>query len=210
MFSVSHYDARNLKQFPRLAQRLIALVSLWCVFSCSITLGAQATTSESATPADASQKELADTKSYLSLVVKLRADNRVPQVVKATEVPGHLVTVPVPSRTVYEITKGGKEFMIGFLAEDPLGGRAFRGSDVGESRGQNQSATISLNIPATDLRSVRDGGVGVRMYELDAGSLQNGVGGADLDKLVKDGKAILRFELSPNDFAGQVRLLKTH
>jgi hypothetical protein len=109
--------------------------------------------------------------SYLSLIVKLH-DKGPPELVKATEVPGRLIVRKESSSNfIYEITKDGKTFQVGFIP-DPFIVRSFADpqSEQRENIGKAKSATILLNVPDTDAEAVAKGRIGIKFYKLRDGT----------------------------------------
>ena len=145
---------------------------------------------------------------YLSLVIRLKAQDPMPKILKANQGEGRLISPQIPSTTVYEVTSNGKSHMIGFLAEDPLAQRSFRSSTSStEDGGKANFATVLLNIPKTDLSSAATGKIGIKFYKIQGG-FESDMSSEKLKALANEGHAILQFELPPESLAQQITVLR--
>jgi|HubBroStandDraft_1064217.scaffolds.fasta_scaffold98496_2 hypothetical protein len=158
--------------------------------------------------AQASEKESSHDETYLNLVVKLQSSGS-PEILKATEVSGKLIMRKEPSsRFVYEITKDGKTFLVGFLPEDPFVVRGFADPkhERQEDTAKTESATIILSIPNTDADAAASGRIGIRFYKLRAGSASPETMTVPIFKeLLGESKAALQFDLSAGALSAEMK-----
>jgi hypothetical protein len=144
--------------------------------------------------------------SFLNLTIRLR-DDGTSEILRATQVDGRLIERKLPATNyVYEIVKDGKPFAVGFLPEGSFAWRGFKPLDGGtEKTGKAKSATITLNIPDTDLDSAKLGKIGLRIYEIHPGIELDTINLAVLKKLLADQKAAIQFELPSAAVAAQTK-----
>jgi len=144
---------------------------------------------------------------FLALIIRLE-ESRTPRIEKATEVTGKLIAPPGPSsKFIYEITRDGQPFAVGFLPEDPFVSRSFPDpkAQQKEQVGQAKSATISLNIPDTDAAAAAAGRIGIRFYALRPGTDIRRIDSEVFKKLIADSKISLRFELDPTTISNKFK-----
>jgi hypothetical protein len=123
-------------------------------------------------------------------------------------VSGKLITPVGPSsKFIYEITRDGHPFAIGFLPEDPFVSRSFPDpkTQPKEQAGQTKSATITLNIPDTDAAAAAAGRIGIRFYALRQGTDVRRIDSEVFKKLLADSKISLRFELDPTTISNKFK-----
>jgi hypothetical protein len=158
--------------------------------------------------AQVSEKESRHGETYLSLVVKLQ-DAGPPELLKATEVPGELIVRKEPSSNfVYEITKDGKTFLVGFLPEDPFLLRAFADpkNEQKENISRAKSATIILNVPDTDADAVASGRIGIKFYKVLKGSpAPETMSAPVLKEMLGDSKLALQFNLRAEALSAEMK-----
>jgi hypothetical protein len=143
---------------------------------------------------------------YLALVVKLGPCSSCVSIEKATQVPGRLVTRNVRSSMIYEITKKGESFFVGFLPDDPLLVRGFSlPSKRDESISRAESATIPIYIPNADLKMAMEGRLGLKIFVARSGCCIEHAGADELKVLRNADKVSLEWQLSESDFASQVK-----
>lgn len=144
--------------------------------------------------------------SFIVLTIRLR-DDRASEIVRATQVDGKLIPRQLPvTNYVYEITKDGKPYVVGFLPEGTFGFRGFRDQQTGtEKTGAVRSTTISLNIPNASLDLAKDGKLGLRIYKLSPGSEESATSEEAIVKLVSKQRASIEYELSRAAVAAQVK-----
>lgn len=152
------------------------------------------------------RRDRKSTNSFVVLTVKLREDSTT-EIVRATQVDGKLIERQVPAtKYVYEITKGGKAYAVGFLPEGTFALRGFKDQHhATEKTSETRSATITLNIPDAVLDSAKQGKFGLRIYKLNMGTEVEAISPDALEKLASKGKASIQYELSGTAMASQVR-----
>jgi hypothetical protein len=144
---------------------------------------------------------------FLAMIIRLE-EFRSARIEKVTEVPGKLIASPGPaSRFIYEITRDGEPFAIGFLPEDPFVSRSFPDPKSGrkEQVAHAKSTTISLNIPDTDAATAAAGRIGIRFYTLRQDPDVRRLDPEVFKKLLADSKITLRFELAPNTVSNKFK-----
>jgi hypothetical protein len=170
----------------------------------SPTVGAEQQTPQE-TPHDRSVRK--STESFVNLIVRLREDGTT-EIVRATQVDGKLIERRVPATNyIYEITKDGNAYAVGFLPEAAFSLRGFRDkANTSEKTAMTRSTTITLNIPDTALDAAKQGRLGLRIYKLNAGTEVEAISLATLKKIVSKENASLQYELSGAAVASQVKL----
>jgi hypothetical protein len=146
------------------------------------------------------------TESFVNLTVRLREDGTT-EIVRATQVDGKLIERQVPATNyVYEITKEGKAYAVGFLPEGAFSLRGFKDqAHASEKTDLTRSTTIALNIPNAGLDATKQGEFGLRIYKLHAGDELEAITPTTLGKLVSKDKASIQYELSGAAVASQVK-----
>jgi hypothetical protein len=160
--------------------------------------------SQTATPSSHSD-------SYLSLIVRLH-DKGPPELVKATEVSGRLIVrKESSSHFIYEITKDGKTFQVGFIP-DPFIVRSFA-DPRGEQRedlGKAKSVTILLNVPDTDAEAVAKGRIGIKFYKLREGAPNPDTMSIPVFKeLLSESRVALQSDLGAGALSGEMKRTPT-
>lgn len=152
------------------------------------------------------RRDRKSTDSFVVLTIKLHEDSTT-EIVRATQVDGKLIERQVPAtKYVYEITKEGKAYSVGFLPEGTFALRGFRDQHhATEKMSETRSATITLNIPDSALDSAKQGKFGLRIYKLNMESEVEAISPDALEKLASKGKASIQYELSGTAMASQVR-----
>jgi hypothetical protein len=146
---------------------------------------------------------------YLAVAIRLRADDRTPQVVKISEISGRLVPrVAEDSELIYEVVRDGETTTINSLVDDPFTTRGFAvpGGTV-EGKSHTESATIFLNIPHANMEEARSGKIGVRFYRLRSKVRVADLTADKLRTLSAEGKAYVQFDLPRKCFASQIKRL---
>ncbi len=150
--------------------------------------------------------EPASTMGYLSIVVKLGPCRSCISIEKANQVPGKLVVRQVRSSFVYEITRNGKSVFVGSLSDDPFVVRGFsQPSKQGESVSKSDSATVLMSIPNVNLNNAVGGQLVLRVYQAKPGSNIEHASVGELAQLKSKDMVSLEWELSPSEFASQVK-----
>jgi hypothetical protein len=145
----------------------------------------------------ASASAAAQVESFVNVTLRLREDEK-PEIIRITEVEGKLVERQGPaSEYIYEITKDGKAYSVGFLPQGGFGLRGF--GDPGDSRkekkGETKFTTVILSIPNTSLDALRRGRIGLRIYKIKPGVELETISVDRLERLVIDKTASVRAEL---------------
>jgi hypothetical protein len=144
---------------------------------------------------------------FLALIIRLE-ESRSARIENATEVPGKLIAPPGPSsKFIFEVTRDGQPFAVGFLPEDPFVSRSFPDPKTHrkEQVGQTKSATITLNIPDTNAAAAAAGRIGIRFYALRQGTDVRRIDSEVFKKLLADSKITLRFELAPSTISNKFK-----
>lgn len=145
---------------------------------------------------------------YLVLVLRLNANRRSLYLVKVTEAQGKLVVRKGPSsKFVYQVSRDGGSWVVGFLPEDPFVQRGFGSSDHYESRNPISTATITIDVPDADFQAAKDGRLGIKVYALNSTTKIEDVSPGILKQLMHEKKVNVRFELSRIEFASQLKHL---
>lgn len=144
--------------------------------------------------------------SFLSLTLRLR-DDGTSEIVRATQVDGKLIERQGPATEyVYEIVKDGKSFAVGFLPEGTFALRGFKPENGGrEKTGRTDTATVTLNVPGTELDAAKQGKIALRIYKIRPGVELDAISPGVLKKLVTTEKASVQFELSSATIAAQTK-----
>ncbi len=177
---------------------------VWVRLAIASVSGASGQQKPKATTQDRSDRK--PTESFLNLTVRLREDGTT-EIVRATQVDGKLIARQGPATNyIYEITKDGKAYAVGFLPEGAFTLRGFEAQDGGsEKTGRTGSTTVTLNIPDTELESAKQGKIGLRIYKLKAGVAVEAVSPDALGKLVAKQSVSIQFELPGATVAFQVK-----
>jgi hypothetical protein len=144
--------------------------------------------------------------SYVILTVRL-GEGTSAETLRATEFKGKLINRQGPSTNyIYEITKNGKAYSVGFLPENSFAFRAFREPGSGQEKtGTTKYATISLNIPNAKLESVKRGDFGLKIYKVNHGVPVETMSAAVLETLLAEDKLSIKYELSETAMASQIK-----
>ena len=190
-----------------LGRKLIGrLVSLFAICVLVLQLCSQSSNAYGQNSEDRHQG-VVNEPTYLSLVLRVHADGSI-CVVRANEVSGKLILPPqLDGGVLYVVVKEHKMIATGSLPEDPLIQRGFGSGTSGEKVEEKSSATVLVSIPETTLREAETGKLSIRFYMLKSGVRVTADNPEVLDKLVSEKKAMMRFELSGNEFASQLKRL---
>jgi len=145
--------------------------------------------------------------SYVILTVRF-GEGTSAETLRATEFKGKLINRQGPSTDyIYEITKNGKAYSVGFLPENSFAFRGFKESSSGQEKtGTTKRGTISLNIPNAKLESVKRGDFGLRIYKVNHGVAVETVSAAALQTLLAEDKVSIKYELSETAMASQIKM----
>jgi hypothetical protein len=158
------------------------------------------------TQANKVEKSSPETARYLALVLKLGACESCVEIEKAAEVSGRLVSRDVRSSLIFEITEKEKTFFVGSLPDDLLSAHGFSfPSQHGESNSKTQSSTIPMYVPGIGLSTATEGSVSLKIFASKSGCCIERATLEEFKKLKDEGRLSLRWYLSEDRFASQVR-----